>query len=167
MTVFDINRDGLKEVIYGTYEGQVFCFDVNAKRLIYEFVGGPVTDIWAGTLKDGDVDPCIVVTTKRGDITVLDAKGKRLRFVDIKKYIKDLEVADVNNDGAKEILVAVEDGTVRVFLGDLRIYACLNGETPAVAVKAAGKKILAAWDNGVVRGLEISKRNPISGGIHY
>jgi len=163
----DLNGDGRKEAVYGTLEGQIFAFDLTAKRLLYAFVGGPVTDLWAGALTDKAAAPVIAVATRYGDLSLFNARGERLAFTDTKTAILDLEVSDITGDGTRELLLALSDGTLRVFDASLKLHACFSRPGCAQAVKALGKSVFGVYSDGTVVKLEAMKRNPVSGGIHY
>jgi len=118
----DIDRDGLKEIIFGTTDGKIICVDERkTQKWVYEvsneiseedsffYDKEQIDSIPAiPTLADIDGDEFseIIFSSGLGIIHCLDYKGKLLWKKDTKSKIKaSIVVDDIDNDGFKEILV--------------------------------------------------------------
>lgn len=126
-SIEDVDRDGLKEIIFGTQEGKIFCIDERKQEKWQYAISNQVSEKDSFFYDQEKIDsinkqptlvdltddgfPNVLFASGLGVIHCLDYKGKLLWRYDAKTSVKTLLVVeDVDNDGFKEIVFGTDKG---------------------------------------------------------
>ncbi|MGI6459593.1 MAG: PQQ-binding-like beta-propeller repeat protein [Candidatus Hydrogenedentales bacterium] len=114
ITVYDLDGDGHLEVIVGDSAGHVVCLSATGERLWqYEGDHGHTYPPAIGPLS-GSEAPSIFISGSRSPLIRLDASGKEVWRLDIDAKGAAPILADITNDGTREILTAIDNAVVAV-----------------------------------------------------
>lgn len=126
--VVDLDRNGSKEVLTLVPSDGLYAFDGASGALLWHQVLLDNVEIKALAFTVADIDPSpgaeIVVPLRDGRMALFDSSGSRiLRTKDISKYgqVYALEVADLDGDGAPEIVVLADSGLMILSVSTLDV----------------------------------------------
>lgn len=119
LCVEDIDKDGKKEIVIGSANGRVYIlkWDIKQDKIVWDYTtNGPVHYVHATDLNgDGDIEIIAMsrwrdVDETKAEIYVLDNNGKLEWNYEIEDGIfpsagKTVDVADLDNDDKKEIVI--------------------------------------------------------------
>ena len=111
LRIADINSSGQPEIIIGTTDGQIFAYSMSGERFWQTSVNASVNEI----LLVNDVRGTeIMVSTRANTIERFSNKGLGIvRAAEFLDDINDVHLLEQENEIVPQLLVAVEDGTIR------------------------------------------------------
>lgn len=114
IAAYDLDGDGKHEVITGDAAGHVVCLSAKGER-VWQYDGehGQTYSPAVGTLEESG-KPLIFVSGSRLPLVCLDAAGNEQWRVDTQAQGAAPVIADINDDGVREILAAIGNAVAAV-----------------------------------------------------
>ncbi|MDP2981700.1 MAG: VCBS repeat-containing protein [Candidatus Latescibacter sp.] len=140
MIFLDVDRDGKKEIIFGTKSNKMFALTANKGVTRWAAnVGDEVTAI-RDIVDFASGEPMILVATEAGDLFKYDRTGKRLLSMSVGSAISDMKIIPVKEHGRNDIVLTTRDGRLFVADDSLLIRASGNlGGAPLLGITLGGK----------------------------
>ncbi len=114
MTFLDTDRDGVKEVVFGTKYNTVYALDAKTGATKWEAnVGDEVTAVRLITGRP-DGESLIAVATESGDVVLLDRSGRKMLFTSVASGIADIGMLPLAGMKRTDIVAGMRDGGVAV-----------------------------------------------------
>lgn len=126
MLFLDADRDGAKEVIFGTRYNRVYALRLSDGSTVWEANVGDEVRCLKGFVDPESGDDRIIVGTESGDVVVLDRRGRRRARVELGSPIVGLEIMAFPEFAAVEFLAGSADGRVEVFDDRLGVRGALD-----------------------------------------
>ena len=110
MDVADLNNDGQKQILVGTYHGLVVALDGRCQRIWSTRLESPPTVLKA-IAPAPDSPPWIVVGCEDGTVVALDGEGKIIRQGNVEG--KPDHILEIARDGIPHAVLTTTSGAIR------------------------------------------------------
>jgi hypothetical protein len=118
LRAYDLNGDGVSEVLLGGESGQFIVLDASSGTEIRsDFAGQPVTEIRPAELNGDPVSQEVVAGGKNGGVWAYTWDGQRLWAASVSDKVMEIAGYDVDRDGAEEVLIGDDSGGLYLFYG--------------------------------------------------
>ncbi|MBF0547353.1 MAG: VCBS repeat-containing protein [Candidatus Riflebacteria bacterium] len=159
----DVDGDGVKDLIFGSTDGQVHIFSGKGKEIMAGLwpkqTGGPIlSEVNVADLY-GDGKKEVIVGSYDGKVYALNSFGKELWTVDTRGTIQlsSPEVADVDGNGNLDVLLGSRSGQIlRInktgsLVWEIPMSSKISSRVSVADIDGDGKKeIICKDDNGTV-----------------
>ncbi|MFZ0546325.1 MAG: PQQ-binding-like beta-propeller repeat protein, partial [Candidatus Promineifilaceae bacterium] len=148
--VADINRSGTPELVVGTTDGQLIAYSINGDEFWHASVNASVNQI---LLVEGVRGTELMVSSRANTIDRLNNKGGGfVRAAEFLNDINDIYLIDQEGDLITQMLVSVDDGTLRgVNSRGLQTWELPLDGLPTVSVLAENSVVLATDEEELFR----------------
>ena|GEM_PF-2147132 len=121
--ITDIDGDEDLEIVVGSWDKKLYCFDLDGAELWSMDLGGYITGPPAVGDVNGDGIPDIVAATMAGDVYVLDMNGNPYNGWPVSlggtaRMSAGVCLADLDNDSAREIIVGTWSSEIHALYAD-------------------------------------------------
>jgi poly-gamma-glutamate capsule biosynthesis protein CapA/YwtB (metallophosphatase superfamily) len=134
LTTADLDGDGDKEVVAGSYDKHVYALDHDGSLIWRYQTGGPVYCLDTGDL-DGDDGAEVVVGGDDNTVHAVDTDGSPLWEQYVGSRVVAVDVTSDEEDGRGKVLVGCQDGQILALGPDGDILWRIHSETGLAFVK--------------------------------
>ncbi len=118
LRAYDLDGDGVAEVILGGEYGQIEALDSRSgQRLWQDTVGSRVTEMREAVLEN-EVGQSVVVGTKAGKLFGFNADGDQIFQASLGTRVQEIVAVDLDADGGMEVIAGGESGRLALFDAD-------------------------------------------------
>ncbi|MCX6695473.1 MAG: VCBS repeat-containing protein [Candidatus Altiarchaeota archaeon] len=104
--VADVNGDGAKEIIAGSYDGFVYLFDESCTKLWEYYAKCPVYSAWGVKIKDDNRTYALGGNCQH--VALINPNGEDVWKYHTGSQVQRIRTGDVNGDGLEDIITASE-----------------------------------------------------------
>ncbi len=115
MLFLDADRDGSKEVVFGTKYNRVYALRLRDGATAWEANVGDEVRCLKAYIDSASGEDRIVAGMQSGDVVVIDGRGRRRARVGLGSAVAGLEILPSPGRGPVKILAGSDDGQVLVF----------------------------------------------------
>ena len=118
LRAYDLDGDGVAEVILGGEYGLVEALDSRSGRILWqETVGSRVTEMREAVMED-EVGQSVIVGTKAGKLFGFNADGDKIFQASLGTRVQEIVAVDLDADGKVEVIAGGESGRLALFDAD-------------------------------------------------
>jgi outer membrane protein assembly factor BamB len=140
MVFVDTDKDGEKEVVFGTKHHRVYALDAADGCTKWEAPVGDEVTVMKVMDDPLSHDKRIIVATVGGELVMLDRNGNRLNMICVESGISDIKILTYPQHNRVDIVLVTSDGRVIICDNNFLIRASVVvGNTPIKGVILGGK----------------------------
>ena len=155
MVFVDADKDGEKEIVFGTKHHRVYALNAADGCTKWEAPVGDEVTVMKVMDDPLSHDKRIIVATDGGELVLLDRSGERLNMISVESGISDIKILTYPQHDRVDIILSTNDGRVIICDNDFLIRASVVvGNAPVKGIILGEKsgeeyQIYAVSDNAI------------------